>query len=48
MCPTTLDAMYVYNDLPDNLSWPLRKKIAYKVARLYERLVAQVKSLWPF
>ena len=37
--------MYVYNDVPDELSWPLHKKITRKIAGLWARFVAQVKSL---
>ena len=35
--------MYIYNDMPDELSWPLHKKIAHKIAGWYKRFVVQVK-----
>lgn len=36
--------MYVYNDVPDELSWPLHKKIAHKIAGVYRRFVVKVRS----
>jgi len=35
--------MYIYNDLPDNLSWPLHKKITRKIAGWYRRFVVKAK-----